>query len=244
MSEKAAKHRQVWREKKILREVYSDWYRQIIRGLSPVVGDTIELGAGSGNFKEFKPEVIAADIMQYDWLDMCFDAHDMPFGDKSVANLVLIDVLHHLADPIKFFKEVQRVLKPGGRILLIEPYPSLISLPFYRRFHPEPFDFDLDYFGEQTNTNKDPWESNQAMAYLIFFQQLERWQKKFNNLSMIKRERFSMCLWPASGGFENKQFIPDWLIPLFRGLEWLLYPLRPWLAWRCYLVLEREADTE
>lgn len=244
MIDKAAKHRQIWSEKKILREVYGDWYRQIIRDLSPVAGDTIELGAGSGNFKEFKPDVLAADIIEYDWLDMCFDAHNMPLADNSVANLVLIDVLHHLADPIKFFHEAGRVLKPGGRIIIVEPYPSLISLPLYRKYHPEPFDFGRDYFSALINTVKDPWDSNQAMAYLLFFQHLSRWQENFKNLSVVRRERFSVCLWPASGGFDNQQMIPDRLIPLFRGIEWLLYPLRPWLAWRCYLVLAKAVDTE
>jgi len=239
MIDKVIKHRQIWREKKILREVYGDWYRQIIRDLSPVKGDTVELGAGSGNFKEFKPDVISADIVQYDWLDLCFDAHDMPFQNKTVSNIILIDVLHHLADPIRFFGEANRILKNNGRIIIIEPYPSLVSLPIYRRFHSEPFDFKQDVFCRVLMTDKDPWESNQAMAYLLFFKQLNKFKDKFKNLSLIKQERFSLCLWPASGGFEKKQMIPDWAIPLFRGLEIMFYPFRSWLAWRCYIVLAK-----
>ncbi|MBK6876271.1 MAG: hypothetical protein IPG99_07425 [Ignavibacteria bacterium] len=104
------KHREVWNKKKILRDIYEEWYRMIIADLSKVEGPTVELGAGSGNFKEFYPQAISADIEKRDWIDMSFDAHEMPFEDSSVANIVKIDVLHHLADPFGFL-HASRVLK-------------------------------------------------------------------------------------------------------------------------------------
>jgi SAM-dependent methyltransferase len=234
------KHRRVWDEKKILRIIYSEWYRQILGDLSPTASPTLELGAGGGNFKEFKPDVIAADIVSFPWLDMTFDAHQMPFDQGAVGNIVLVDVLHHLYNPVLFLHEASRVLEPGGRLIMLEPYPSPFSLQVYRRFHPEPFIFDVDYFNRKGLVNKDPWDSNQAIPYLLFFKEFKRFNAQFGSeFRVVTRKKMSCVLYPASGGFENKALIPDWLIPVFQGVEAMLTPLRPLLAFRCYVVLER-----
>lgn len=234
------KHKAIWNKKKIIRDIYSDWYKKILADLSAAEGKTVELGGGSGNFKEFKSDVISSDIEPCEWLDMCFDAHKMPFVDDGISNIVMIDVLHHLYNPIQFLKESYRVLKKGGRIVMLEPYPSPFSLIIYRKFHPEPFIMDVDYFSKDDLQNKDPWDSNQAIPYLIFFKNINKFNKEFGNkFKVVKREKLSCILYPASGGFENKALIPDFLIPVFKGIENILTPLRPLLAFRCYIVIEK-----
>ncbi|MBS1516801.1 MAG: class I SAM-dependent methyltransferase [Bacteroidetes bacterium] len=236
-----SRHKKIWKEKKILREIYSQWYGKIIGDMSQVSGTAVELGGGSGNFKEFKKDIISADIADLEWLDMCFDAHEMPFGEDEISNLVMIDVFHHLIDPVKFLFEARRVLKPGGRVIMIEPFPSPFSLIIYKRFHPEPFDKSIDYFsGDLIRDGKDPWDSNQAIPYLIFFKDLEKFKEKFGaGFRILKKEKFSFILYPASGGFENRQMIPDFLTGAFKVLEKSLAPLKDFIAFRCYIVLEK-----
>ncbi len=235
------KHRKVWNEKKLLRDIYSEWYRKILNDLSFSDGKTVELGGGSGNFKEFKPDVVSADIVPLEWLDMSFDAHDMPFKENEISNLVLIDVLHHLHDPVKFLNEAYRVLNSGGRVVMIEPFPSPFSLVIYKKFHPEPFDKNADYFSVlNSDSGKDPWDSNQAIPYLLFFKHLKNFNELFGGkFRIVKKEKFSFILYPASGGFENKQMIPDFMSGLFKVIEKTLTPLRDFLAFRCYIVLEK-----
>jgi SAM-dependent methyltransferase len=212
----------------------------ILKDLKSGSGKTVELGAGTGNFKEFKSDVISADIEACDWLDMCFDAHQMPFEDSSVANIVMIDVLHHLSNPVMFLSEAHRVLEAGGRVVMLEPFPSLFSYPVYKRFHPEPFIFHVDYFSKKGLEDKDPWDSNQAIPYLIFFKHLNKYNDLFEGkLRIIKKNRLSCIIYPLSGGFENKALIPDFLIPFFRLVEWLFTPFRKWFAFRCYVVIEK-----
>jgi SAM-dependent methyltransferase len=251
MSDKLKRHREIWKQKKILRDIYTGWYRWILRDLKNSTGKTIELGAGSGNFKEFKPDVVASDIVFCEWLDICFDAHHLPFKDNSAGNIVMIDVLHHLADPVSFFSEAAQKLEKGGRILLIEPFPSPFSLFIYKRFHPEPFIMGIDYFDRTDNrlgsptpsvakNKKDPWDANQAAAYLLFFKHRKTFLSHFQGrFKIIKRKRMSCILYPGSGGFENKAMIPGVLVPLFKLLEILLMPVRRLLAFRCYIVLEK-----
>jgi len=245
MSDKLKRHREIWQRKKILRVIYTDWYKQILKDLTGSKNKTVELGAGGGNFKEFKPGVLASDIEYCQWLDTCFDAHFIPFKDNAAGNIVMIDVLHHLADPVRFFREASRVLAKGGRIVLIEPFPTLFSLFIYKRFHPEPFIMDTEYFSKNSNrlgspTPKNPWEANQAVAYLLFFKNRKQFLRKFaSEFKIIKRKRMSCLLYPASGGFGNKALIPGLLIPLFKFLEVLLVPFRWLLAFRCYIVIEK-----
>src|SRR5688572_21187305 len=102
---KLEEHCKIWHNKKILRIIYTEWYKKIISDLSQNKGKTLEIGAGTGNFKEFKPDAISSDIEKHPWIDMTFDAQSMPFKDKTLSNVIMIDVLHHLQDPLKFLKE-------------------------------------------------------------------------------------------------------------------------------------------
>ncbi len=74
-----------WRRKPVLREVYHDLYRRM--AACCVDGPTLEIGAGSGIFKEFFPGVVASDLLPCPWLDVVADAQALPFSDESSATL-------------------------------------------------------------------------------------------------------------------------------------------------------------
>ncbi len=48
------------------------------------------------------------------------DAHRLPFGGATVDLVVSSLSLHHWADAAAVFKEIKRVLKPGGRFLIFD----------------------------------------------------------------------------------------------------------------------------
>jgi SAM-dependent methyltransferase len=104
-----------------LRRIYREWHELVAARLADVPGATIELGAGIGRFKEVVPDAVATDIQPTPWADAVVDAGELPYEDGSVANLVLIDVFHHLARPARFLDEAVRVLAPAGRVVLLEP---------------------------------------------------------------------------------------------------------------------------
>jgi len=234
------KYQKIWQQKKILRVIYSDWYRKINQDLKP--GKTLEIGSGTGNFKRFNSSIISSDIVPCEWLDKCIDAHSIPFPNNALSNIVMIDALHHLQNPIKFLNEANRALEKNGRLILNEPFPSSFSLLIYKIFHPEPFIFDIDIFSQNHShrKKKKPWSANQAIPFLLFFKQINKFNSLFGKkFKIIKKEKFSFLLYLVSEGFERKQLIPDFLIPLLRIFEWLLYPLRGFLSFRCYIILKK-----
>jgi len=83
-------------------------------------GLTIEIGGGIGNLRHWLSNVVVTDIQFAPWLDCVADAQYLPFADGAAANIVMVDVLHHVEFPSRFFREAERLLRPGGRIIMVE----------------------------------------------------------------------------------------------------------------------------
>jgi SAM-dependent methyltransferase len=237
-SEILDERRRVWGSKEIIRRLYSRWYEVIRGALKP--GRTLELGGGSGNLSDFLPEAITSDLVFEPWLDAVMDAHAIPFKEESLDNIVLFDVLHHLAAPAFFFREVQRVLRTGGRAVMMEPYVSWLSFPVYRFLHAEGMTWDKDPFLDRPLERKEPFEGNQAVPTLIFQRQKEKFSKTFPRLRIIRQEPMDIFLYPLSGGFHNPNFCPRFLWRPLEILERVLRPFNRFLAFRLFVVLEKE----
>ena len=229
--------RRVWTSKPIIRKLYEKWYGYIQQVLRP--GRTLELGGGSGNLKEFLPEAITSDIVFEPWLDAVMDAHAIPFKGESVDNIVLFDVLHHLTAPTVFFHEVERVLRPEGRAIMMEPYVSWLSYPVYRFLHQEGMKWNTDPFLEQSSQRKEPFEGNQAIPTLIFRKQKRKFLQTFPRFKILREETIDIFLYPLSGGFQHRSLCPKSLWKGLESAENLFKPLRSFMAFRMFTVIEK-----
>ncbi len=234
----AKEHFNTWNSKPILKYIYKKWYKRILSNLNNKTnGPILEIGSGCGNIKEFIPNAISSDIQQMPWLEVIYNAEYIPFQDESISTIVMIDVLHHLNNPKLFLKEAYRILNKNGLLIILEPYPTLISNIFYKYFHHEPMNKSQSIISENANFNSP----NQAAFYILFNKEFDLFKKKYSDLySINKIELFSFILYPLSGGYKKFNLVPKFLISFFNKIEYLILPFRKFLAFRSLIVLGKQ----
>jgi SAM-dependent methyltransferase len=239
VEDRLEKNRDVWRKKSLLRRVYNDIYDRI--ALACINGTTLEIGGGIGQFKARFPNVIATDIQFARWLDVTADAQKLPFAENSFANIVMVDVLHHIEYPILFLREAERVLQPGGRLVMAEPAITWGSTLFYRLFHHEPVRMNVDPLSVGSpDVNRDPYDSNQAIPTLLVMQERARLAQLVPSLSIIRTEWFSFFVYPLSGGFKSWSLLPEGIGCFVLAIEKILEPaLGRFLAFRLLTVMAK-----
>ena len=229
-----------WNRKPILRAVYNDLYQKIEN--SALAGDTLEIGGGIGNFNISSGRIIKSDIQRSTGLDVVADAQQLPFGNEVFSNIVLFDVLHHLQCPLLFFTEAQRVLKPGGRIIMMEPGITPISKLLYKMGHEEPVEMNWNMSNPcKVEANKDPYESNQAIPTILFKRDSELFLATVKGFKINSSDWLSLFAYPLSGGFKPWSLLPyKWVHTILKIEEKLLPFLGSLMAFRLMVVLEKD----
>lgn len=239
MDKAPAAYREIWDRKPVIREIYGDIYRRMLAATVP--GPILEIGGGSGNFKDFAPGAVSSDILPAPWLDLVCDAQRLPFADASFANIVMVDVLHHIESPLRFLQESHRVLRPQGRLIFCEPAITPLSGVFYRLFHEEPVDMSADPLAAaDISADKDPYDSNQAIPTLLLGRYRAALARAVPGLAVERIEWFSFLAYPLSGGFQPWSLLPKAVARPLLELEWMA---RGWLgrlaAFRLLAVVRR-----
>jgi SAM-dependent methyltransferase len=202
---------------------------------------TIEIGGGIGNLKSRLPQVVSTDIQSGAQIDCVADAQRLPFAAATAANIVMVDVLHHIEFPPLFFREAERVLEPGGRIVMVEPAITWGSTIFYRLLHHEPVRTRADPLTEGTpDPGRDPYDSNQAIPTLLATSARARFHRMFPALTISRIDWFSLAAYPLSGGFKSRNLISDRLARRLLRAERTLAPIVGRFAgFRMMLVVEK-----
>jgi SAM-dependent methyltransferase len=234
---KIDKHRARWQDKPSLRAVYRDYQNRIKGALTD--GPILEIGGGSGNLKDALPPSISLDVQWTPWLDVVADAHVLPFGDAFFGNIVMLDVFHHLSYPVTFLREAMRVLRPGGRLIMIEPNVSAVSWMFFKLLHEEPVLLGEDPFDPAPRSGPQPYESNQAIPYLVFVRKASALTSLVPQLRIRSTARFSLWAYPLSGGFQPWTLLPVFMAEPMLRLEEKLSWLGGIAGFRLMVVAER-----
>lgn len=112
------------------------WMAAELSGLPPL-SHVLEVGCGDASFTQelvkYAPDVTAIDISASQIAEnaarlggITFLQHDVaerfPFADNSFEAIWCSEVLEHLFDPAFALREMHRIMKPGGRLLVTVPY--------------------------------------------------------------------------------------------------------------------------
>lgn len=117
---------------------YHDWWSKKMLRLVKPQGRILDNGCGTGHFVEkYLPDYdvygidIAEEMVKYAKNRMknvqVADAQDLPFEDNYFDTIFARGLIHHLPNPGLGVKEMSRTLKPGGRVLFVDPLKSFLS---------------------------------------------------------------------------------------------------------------------
>jgi len=140
------------------------WIEETLKKI-PTGLTILDAGAGERQFKKFCSHLnyIAQDFGKYEgtgevglqtgsWnnknLDIVSDITTIPLENHSLDAIMCTEVLEHVPDPISAIKEFNRLIKPGGYLILTAPFVSLthfapyhfatgLSRFFYEKYLPE-----------------------------------------------------------------------------------------------------------
>jgi len=114
-----------------------------IKQLAPeITGNLLDFGCGSKPYESIFSNAtsyvgVDIEVSGHSHLDskvdVFYDGKTLPFPDAQFDSIVSFEVFEHVFNPDELFTELNRVLKPGGKIL--------ISVPFAWGEHEQPYDY-------------------------------------------------------------------------------------------------------
>ena len=169
----------------------------------------IEVGSGAGFSKEYikNKNFKLTDLGNGNHLDFKnIDAQNTGFPEGSFDYVIASNMIHHIPFPIKFFKETNRILKKGGRLIIFESYCSLFFQLATILMKHEGFDFTLNVWDEKNpkSDENNAWHGNIAVPHLIFDDK-EKFNDNLGNYFDVHYEELTECLiFINSGGVTSK----------------------------------------
>lgn len=235
------KNSDYWNRKPLLRVLYGDFYRLIAQKLSNLPdAKIVELGSGLGNIRDVIPNCLRTDLFPNPWIDQVENAYQLSFANESVSDLILTDVFHHLKYPGTALREFSRVLRKGGRVVMLEPCISALGLLVYGVLHDEPIAITGGiqwHAPESWSPEKIDYYAAQGNATRIFVGR--KFLHKLNNWQKVETRRLSAIAYAASGGFSKPQLYPTSMLPLIKKFEKVLDLFPVLFATRLLVILQK-----
>ena len=195
----------------------------------------IEVGSGAGFLKDFikNKNLKLTDLGNDKHLDFKnIDAQNTGFSNESFDYVIASNMIHHIPYPQKFFKEMNRILKKGGNLIIFESYCSIVFQLITIIMKHEGFDFTVNVWDDSkaASDENNAWHGNIAVPHLIFDNK-KKFEEKLGNLFKIKYENFSECfIFLNSGGVTSKtKYLPmnRFFLNLLNFIDIILVKLFP-----------------
>jgi SAM-dependent methyltransferase len=115
-------------------------YQNVLELIPNLKGKLLDIGCGSKPYKNLckLDEYIGLEIddegnRNHNYADVFYDGKTIPFEDKSFDSILSNQVFEHVFNPNDFLKEVNRITKMGGVMLM--------TVPFVWDEHEQPYDY-------------------------------------------------------------------------------------------------------
>jgi SAM-dependent methyltransferase len=147
---------------------------------------------------------------------------DLPLAASSVDAIYIQHVLHHIGDPRLALREVARVLRPDGRLFLVETIEDSPLIRWGRRLHPS-------WLGDEVNA---------SFTYSELLGMVEE-----AGLRIQEGERYSVLFWLWEM-FPDRFPSLEKATPAFVALEQAVSRVASRYSAHCYLVAQPCAVTK
>ena len=218
------RRRQIIQEKSFLRQIYQEWYVAMAAAIPSGNGPVLELGSGAGFLNTVIPDLISSDVFFCSGINVILDGQRLPIATGVLRAIAMLDVLHHLPAPRAFLTEATRCVRPGGVMVLLEPWVTPWSRWVYTNLHHEPFQ-------PQAATWEFPSSgplsgANGALAWIIFERDRSQFEREFPEWRIQTVKPGMPFRYALSGGVSLRSLMPGVTFRAWRKIE---HQLRPWM---------------
>lgn len=190
-----------------LRRIYEEWYEDLAAHLPAGPGAVLELGSGPGFLAERVPGLVTSEVFVCAGLHAALDARALPFRAGALRAILMTDVFHHVPDAGRFLREASEALRPGGRIVMVEPWVTPWSRFVYGRLHHEPFDPRVE---DWTFPPGGPLSAaNGALPWIVFARDHKRFLRELPALRVVDVAPRLPFRYLLSGGLSMRALIPE-----------------------------------
>jgi len=173
-------------------------YKNIRRYTPQLKGKLLDFGCGRKPYENLfsVTEYVGVDVVEtgHDHknskVDVYYDGKRLPFNDSAFDSLFCSEVLEHIFNPDEILPELNRVLKPGAKVLITVPFSwNEHEMPYdYARYSSEGIKHLLEKNGfniiELTKSGSFARVNFQLWA-LYFFELFRKWGRAGYLLSLL-----------------------------------------------------------
>lgn len=235
-------------DQKGIKEYLFFLYNKIEKNL--VGTNILEIGSGAGISSKFlkNKKVLMTDLLPWrkNGIIGNINSENLPFENDFFESAFALDAIHHICDPVKAISELCRVVRPGGKVVIIEPYVSYLSYLVYRIFHNEQttWNYRINKTRKVKIKNIAEGEQSTMQSIMLNYGLIKSVQKQCGKVISYEWSQFSPFSFFATGGLSKPLPTPACIIRLLIRSEQVLpkYILRHISARQSVVIIVGDYD--